>query len=628
MKKIIFLGILLCLTLTSYAQINIPDPVFKQALLASSINTNNDSTISEQEAQNTINITIDGSSGTNKISNLTGIEKFINLQKLIIPHHNLTSIDLSKNTKLKELNLNNNNLTSLDVRNCSLEKLVFLNNQYIKTALLTGQNFGMVKLGNHYYGDFTKVHYENCPNLQFVCVDQPYVQSAQDRAAGHNIHPNYRVSSNCSLAPTCEIINFPDPNFKQALLAQSPAIDTDGDGEICVDEAKKVTHLNIENKNITDITGIEYLINLEVLNASFNKLTSADFSKNSKLNHLNIDNNQLININLKNNPSLHYLTIGFNQLTQIDLSKNKKLTTLFIGNNKLSQLDLSDNINLHTLVAVDNVLTSLNINNCSSLVVIQIWNNQINHLDISTNSDLESIQIQNNRLTELEITTNNAKLSQLDLSNNLINKIDVRNCTSIKSLNVSNNPNLTEAYLTGNHEFYQSYEHFHTIVNNINHLNLRNCYKLNFVCVNPVSFLNDIRNYIKFTLGYLNCTVSDDCTPTTTSAFDNHFVLSPNPASNYLVITPKDPLTSGNAAVTILRLSGEIVKKIVVKFAVDPREELIREDPFGTPSPRTPNNMLIGPNSVLIDVTGLPVGQYILHLQSSKGLLTTKFIKK
>ena len=139
-------------------------------------------------------------------------------------------------------------------------------------------------------------------------------------------------------------------------------------------------------------------------------------------------------------------------------------------------------------------------------------------------------------------------------------------------------------------------------------------------------FLNDIKNHIKFTLGLFNCNVNTSCKPTKTSAFDNHFILSPNPTSSYLAITPKDPLTSGNATVTILRLSGEIAKKVVVKFVVDPRDEFINDNPFSAPTPSV-HNGLIGLNSVLIDVTTLPVGQYILHLQSKIGLLTTKFIK-
>ncbi len=73
--------------------------------------------------------------------------------------------------------------------------------------------------------------------------------------------------------------------------------------------------------------------------------------------------------------------------------------------------------------------------------------------------------------------------------------------------------------------------------------------------------------------------------------------------------------------ISIVRLCGEIVKKVVVKFIVGPREELIQEDPFASPIPRGTNDILMGLNSVLIDVNGLPVGQYILNLQSNKRVI-------
>ncbi|MBG6130519.1 Leucine-rich repeat (LRR) protein [Aquimarina sp. EL_43] len=734
MKKIIFLGILLCLTLTSYAQnIHIPDANFKNALLASSINTNNDANISKQEAEKALSI-----KAINKnIQNLTGIEHFINLKHLTIPKNKvtslnltkntklqyldvgqnqltnlnisgctqlerldansnqlaqldvsknailfelkiynnkfkrinidsntklsilhawtnqleelnstknlnltrlyvwgnkLTSLDVSKNTKLDELNIGNNLLTTidaskntmlthLDVReslltslklpvtstlrrinveknkltsinltgNSNLERLdigsnalteidlskninlVYLYCSKNKITKLDARNCKIVNLDvsdnselktmfltHRYLSKYIKI--DKCPKLEFICLhkyysDTAYIQNRVD-ALGYNCV----ISSDCSLAPTSKIINFNDPNFKAGLVSK---YDIDGDNQISVDEAEKVGVINLENKNISNIIGIEYFVNLRVLLLKNNQISSVNLSKNNKLNTIDLANNKLTSIDLSNKTLLRYLTLDNNQLLQISLN---------------SSVDLQ---------------------------VLRLSNNQITTLDITSNTNLETV----------------------DVSRNLISKIDIRNCKSVNKLNISNNPNLREAYLTGNHSFYQSYQHFSGVVHHARRLYLDGCPKLNFVCVNSVSFLNEINNYIRFTLGYSKCNVNTSCKPTKTSAFDNHFILSPNPASNYLAITPKDPLTTGNATVTILRLSGEIVKKVVVKFIVDPRDELIKEDPFAAPIPKGTNDILMGLNSVLIDVTGLPVGQYILHLQSSKGLLTTKFIK-
>ncbi|WP_109098032.1 leucine-rich repeat domain-containing protein [Aquimarina sp. AU58] len=734
MKKIIFLGILLCLTLTSYAQnIYIPDANFKNALLASSINTNNDANISKQEAEKAISI-----KAVNKnIENLTGIEHFINLKYLTIPKNKVTSLNLTKNTKLQYLDVSQNQLTNLNISACTqlerldansnqlaqldvsknviLFELKIYNNRFkrininsntklsilhawtnqleelnstknlnltrlyvwgnkltsldvskntkldelnignnlltnidaskntmlthldVRESLLTSlklpvtstlrrinveknkltsinltgnsnlerldigsnvlteidlsKNINLVSLycsknkitkldarnckivnldvsdnselktmflTHRYLSKYIKI--EKCPKLEFICLhkyysDTAYIQNRVD-ALGYNCV----ISSDCSLAPTSKIINFNDPNFKAGLVSK---YDIDSDNQISVDEAEKVGVINLENKNISNIIGIEYFVNLRVLLLKNNQISSVNLSKNNKLNTIDLANNKLTSIDLSNKTLLRYLTLDNNQLLQISLN---------------SSVDLQ---------------------------VLRLSNNQITTLDITSNTNLETV----------------------DVSRNLISKIDIRNCKSVNKLNISNNPNLREAYLTGNHSFYQSYQHFSGVVHHARRLYLDGCPKLNFVCVNSVSFLNEISNYIRFTLGYSTCNVNTSCKPTKTSAFDNHFILSPNPASNYLAITPKDPLTTGNATVTILRLSGEIVKKVIVKFTVDPRDELIKEDPFAAPTPKGTNDILMGLNSVLINVTELPVGQYILHLQSSKGLLTTKFIK-
>ena len=73
-----------------------------------------------------------------------------------------------------------------------------------------------------------------------------------------------------------QIINFPDLNFKNALV-NTKCVDTDGDGfgdedvdlnddgEIDVDEALKVINLNIGGRQISSLNGIENFINLKEL---------------------------------------------------------------------------------------------------------------------------------------------------------------------------------------------------------------------------------------------------------------------------------------------------------------------------------------------------------------------------
>lgn len=60
-----------------------------------------------------------------------------------------------------------------------------------------------------------------------------------------------------------QIIDFLDPNFKNALLSHNPIIDTNGDGEIQVVEAQLYSSgLDISNQNISNLDGIEYFVNI------------------------------------------------------------------------------------------------------------------------------------------------------------------------------------------------------------------------------------------------------------------------------------------------------------------------------------------------------------------------------
>src|SRR5690606_17346721 len=69
-------------------------------------------------------------------------------------------------------------------------------------------------------------------------------------------------------------VNIPDANFKNALLAHDPVIDTNSDGEIQVTEAEAITGaLNVGSKSISDLTGIEAFVNLTELYCQDNLLT-------------------------------------------------------------------------------------------------------------------------------------------------------------------------------------------------------------------------------------------------------------------------------------------------------------------------------------------------------------------
>ena len=93
--------------------VNIPDANFKALLLAANtINTNGDGEIQVCEAEAYTGL-IDAN--VQNISDLTGIEAFTNLTRLICTGNNLTSLNVSQNTALTQLMCYNNSLSTIDI---------------------------------------------------------------------------------------------------------------------------------------------------------------------------------------------------------------------------------------------------------------------------------------------------------------------------------------------------------------------------------------------------------------------------------------------------------------------------------------------------------------------------------
>jgi len=113
---------------TQGQNVNIPDANFKAYLIGNSaINTNGDNQISVAEAQAFTGV-IDCNS--KNISNLTGIEAFVNMTILRCYNNQLSSLDVSNNTALTILACASNQLSSLDLsNNTALEYLGCNNNQ-------------------------------------------------------------------------------------------------------------------------------------------------------------------------------------------------------------------------------------------------------------------------------------------------------------------------------------------------------------------------------------------------------------------------------------------------------------------------------------------------------------------
>ena len=98
--------------------------------------------------------------------------------------------------------------------------------------------------------------------------------------------------------------NFPDANFRNYLLSQSYGYD----GVLTEAEIKGIASINVSEKNISSLKGIEYFTALTYLDCANNQLTALDVSKNTALTYLSCCNNQLTALDVSKNTALTYLS--------------------------------------------------------------------------------------------------------------------------------------------------------------------------------------------------------------------------------------------------------------------------------------------------------------------------------
>nr|WP_076388521.1 InlB B-repeat-containing protein [Vaginimicrobium propionicum] len=144
--------------------------------------------------------------------------------------------------------------------------------------------------------------------------------------------------------------NFPDANFRNYV---STELDTNSDGILQQSEANAATEINVTNRSITSLKGVEHFTKLTTLNASNeyngnnNRLAAVDLSHNTNLTELDLSyNDRLTAVDLKANTNLTKLNLASNKFAAVDLSANTNLDFLDLSRNQLTAVDLSANTHL------------------------------------------------------------------------------------------------------------------------------------------------------------------------------------------------------------------------------------------------------------------------------------------
>ncbi|MFV9551165.1 T9SS type A sorting domain-containing protein [Algibacter sp. PT7-4] len=291
--------------------VNIPDANFKAYLVGdTTINTDSDSEISVAEAQAfTGNLLVNGLS----ITDLTGIEAFVNITRLDCYSNNLTALDVSNNLALTRLHCGSNQIETLDISANTLITDIQCHNNGVLYEL-------NIANGNNSNINWMKA-YGN--SLSCIQIDAGFTPPADAGiySQGWTKGNSAFYSEDC--VALNQVVDIPDANFKSFLVNDS-SININGDSDITMAEAQATTELIMNGTGIANLTGIEAFINLT---------------------RLDVPNNSLTTIDVSNNLSLTRLHVGFNNLTSLDIRLNTSINELFCYENSALETLLISNGN-------------------------------------------------------------------------------------------------------------------------------------------------------------------------------------------------------------------------------------------------------------------------------------------
>jgi hypothetical protein len=141
---------------------------------------------------------------------------------------------------------------------------------------------------------------------------------------------------------TAQTTAIPDDNFEQALI--DLGLDSGPlDNLVLTANISGEIILNLQNKSISNLTGIEGFTSLQKLELKNNLLSgSLNLSMLTTLTYLEVWQNQLTSLNFSG-LNLTYLDCDENQFTSLDVSSLTGLQTFYCNSNNLTSLNVSIN---------------------------------------------------------------------------------------------------------------------------------------------------------------------------------------------------------------------------------------------------------------------------------------------
>ena len=257
--------------------LSVPDSAFESKLIEMGIDSDGEINhkVLKSDVDQVTHLDLNFSNNYGVISDLTGIEGFINLTFLSATGQEIEDIDLSLNKKLDTLFLGGNLLTQMNISNNT--NLVVLDVQANRLHTITGlsdaENLKKLSLS---FNDFEEMRVDN--------------ESVEDVLMTHNLLKSIELENAISL--------------KNIVLTSNQLATID---------------LGTNSQ-------------LETLIISDNDLTSISLEHNDKLTHLYISSNVLTGLDVSNNQALTDLRVDRNpELTCIQIQSDQEIPSLSLS---------------------------------------------------------------------------------------------------------------------------------------------------------------------------------------------------------------------------------------------------------------------------------------------------------
>lgn len=477
--------------------IYIPDPNFEQALIDLGIDSDGEinQRILRSDAETVTKFSVaDPLNNTNlpnvsdSIRDLTGIEAFVNLRFLSCRINKLTSLDVSKNTKLTHLRCDSNKLSNLDV-----SQNVLLDTLWVGFNKLSSINVSNLSEMTVFYCNnnfLESLNLSNNPKLKVLwCGINPYLDELD---VSHNSDlsllgcygmdlDSLDVSSNQALTNLrcywnnltfLDLSNNPNLEMVRCYHNQLTYLDLRNGNNVILDTLRaddnNLTCINVDDEAAikpewvvddgvvfsNDCEGIVYIPDANFEQALIDLSIDSDGIVNQQVSRYDVQIVTSLDVSdPENNPALPNVSEKIEDLTGIEAFVN--LTHLDCEYNLLTNLNLSQNMALEALVCQQNLLTSLDVSSNSSLKFLMCGHNHLTGLDVSQNTSLTSLYCDFNQLTSLDVSQNTL-LINLDCWDNQLTNIDVSHNPELQYLNLREN-NLSSLDVSQNTALRQLY---------------------------------------------------------------------------------------------------------------------------------------------------------------------------